>query len=181
MSVGSRRIIASQAAMAEAIQCASDALMQAAASGDEQGVAAAVAEFAQIRQDARGPAYPMAVLSLITALLIQAEVSNSDNALNRALGLLDAHEETFRDDGWRLEYLAKRGSALLMKAQRSRDPAMMDKAVQVQRDRKTWVPQLIGFLVHVPGRIRRSALFGVLRIARMPRYTPDRDSTDESG
>jgi hypothetical protein len=139
MSVGSGRIIASQAAMAEAIQCVSDALMQAGASGDEQGAAAAVAEFEQIREDAREPAYPTAVLSLITALLIQAEVSNSDNALNRALDLLDDHEETFRDDGWRLEYLAMRGRALLMKAQRSRDPVVMDKAVQVQRTARSWL------------------------------------------
>jgi RNA polymerase Rpb2, domain 3 len=36
-----------------------------------------------------------------------------------------------------------------------------------------WVPQLIGLLVHVPGRQCRSAVFGVLRIAGTPRYTPD--------
>jgi CHAT domain len=146
MSVGSGRIIASQAAMAEAIQRAGDALMQAGAAGDEQGVAAAVAELEQIHQDARGPAYPAALLSLITALLNQAEMSNSDDALNRALDLLDDHEETFRDDGSRLEYLARRGGALLMKAQRSRDPAVMDNAVQAQRDRIKLAPK--GHLQH---------------------------------
>lgn len=36
----------------------------------------------------------------------------------------------------RLAYLAKRGSALLMKAQRSKDPSVMREAVQAQRDRK---------------------------------------------
>jgi hypothetical protein len=67
-------------------------------------------------------------------------------ALNRALDLLDGHEETFQDDGSLLEYLAKRGSALLMKAQRSRDRAVMDKAVQVQRDRQKLAPK--GHLQH---------------------------------
>jgi CHAT domain len=146
MSVGSGRITASQAAMVEAIQRANDAIMQAGASCDEQGVAAGVAELEQFRQAARGPVYPTAVLSLITALLIQAEVSNSDDALNRALDLLDDDEEAFREDGSHLEYLAKRGYALLMKAQRSRDPAVMDKAVQVQRDRVKLAPK--GHLQH---------------------------------
>ena len=81
------------------------------------------------------------MLNLISALLVQAEVSNSDDALNRALDMLDEQAESFRDGGLRLGYLAKRGSALLMKAQRSRDPAVMAEAVQVQRDRKKLAPR----------------------------------------
>src|SRR6266851_1667959 len=45
----------------------------------------------------------------------------------------------------------------------------------------TWVPQLIGFLVHVPGRTRRSAMLEPLRMAGMPRYTLCHDSADEDG
>ena len=141
MSVGNGRIIATQATMAERTQRAGDAIVQAGASGDEQGVAAAVAEFEQITQAAGGPAYPTAMLNLTSALLVQAEVSNSDDALNRALDMLDEHAESFRDRGLRLEYLAKRGSALLMKAQRSRDPAVMAEAIQVLRDRKKLAPK----------------------------------------
>ena len=81
------------------------------------------------------------MLNLINVLSAQAEVSDSDDALNRALDLLDEHEELFQDDGSRLAYLAKRGSALLMKAQRSRDPSVMREAVQVQRDRKKLAPK----------------------------------------
>jgi hypothetical protein len=142
MSVsGDGRNTAAPAAIAERIQRSGDAVMHAAASGDEQGVAAGVAEFEQMYLDVRGSMFPTVVLSLITALLIQAEVSNVDEALNRALGLLDDHEDLFADDGSRLEYLAKRGRALLMKAQRSRDPAVMDEAVRVQRDRRELAPR----------------------------------------
>jgi hypothetical protein len=43
-----------------------------------------------------------------------------------------------------------------------------------------WVPQLIGFLVHVLSCTRRSAAPEALRIAGMPRYTADHDSADEN-
>jgi tetratricopeptide (TPR) repeat protein len=125
-----------QPPIAERTQRAGDALMRASAAGDERAIADAVAEFEQITQIADGSAFPTAMLNVINALFVQAEVSNSDTALDRALELLDDHEDSFPDDGLRSLYLAKRGNALLMKAQRSRDPSVMAEAVKMLRGRQ---------------------------------------------
>src|SRR5689334_1212814 len=73
-------------------------LQRACTSGDGQGVIDAVAEFERITETASEAAYPVAMLNLINALSTQAEVSDSDDALDRALELPDEHEELFQDD-----------------------------------------------------------------------------------
>src|SRR5579859_4747183 len=63
----------------------------------------------------------------------------------------------------------------------SRDSFIQDRPYLVDPARfPSWVPQLIGFLVHVPGWKGRSGAGRVLTIARMPRYTPVHGSADES-
>jgi hypothetical protein len=113
MPAGKGRNVATDAATAARSQRAGDAIQRACSSGNGQGVADAVAEFERITQTAGEAAHPTAMLNLINALLAQAEVSDSDDALDRALDLLDEHEELFRDEVLRLAYLAKRGSAPL--------------------------------------------------------------------
>src|SRR5580704_8807496 len=102
MPAGKDGNVATDAATAARSHRADNALQRACASGNGQGVADAAAEFERITQTASEAAYPAAMLNLISALSAQAEVSDSDDALNRALDLLDEHEELFQDDGSRL-------------------------------------------------------------------------------
>ena len=89
---GADRELARLAAMTDRAEAS---LKRACATGDPQEIADAVAEFERIEETAREPEYPTALINLVNALIVQAEASGSDAALDRALNLLDRHEQLF--------------------------------------------------------------------------------------
>ena len=112
---------------------------QAVAEHDHQGIASAVAAFEQaedLAAQTSDPNHGAALINLVNALLVQAEECYSDAALDKALQLTESHDHLFSDHPLRLAYLGKRGRALLVKAQRTGDLAVMRRAVQVQRQRQ---------------------------------------------
>lgn len=123
---------------------ASSTLERASAAGDLQGIADAVAMFEQIEDIARTGRhreYWKSLINLANALIAQAEAGHSDDALDRALNLLDRHEQLFHDPQPRLTYLARQGKALLMKAQRTGGKSVMREAVRVQKERSRMAPR----------------------------------------
>ena len=116
-------------------------LKRACATGDPQEIADAVAEFERIEETAGEPEYPTALINLVNALIVQAEASGSDTALDRALNLLDCRVQLFRVHPLRLAYLASQGKALLMKAQRTGRQSLMRKAVRVLKEREKMTPR----------------------------------------
>jgi len=119
-------------------------LQQASTDHDCQEFAKAVALFDQVvdlagRQG--GPNYPVALINLISALLVQAEECDFDAALDKALHLIDCNCHLFIDHPLRLAYLGKRGRALLMKAQRTGDLVTMRQAVQTYKERRKMAPR----------------------------------------
>lgn len=144
MSVNQPGAGGESARLAALTERAEKALERACAAGDPQGIADAVAKFERIEGRAREPRrrqYPTALINLVNALIVQPEASGSDAALDRALELLDRHEQLFQDHPLRLAYLARQGKALLMKAQRTGDQSVMREAVRVQKERKTLAPK----------------------------------------
>lgn len=135
---GANRELARLAAMTERAQ---KALEAACAAGNPQQIAYAVAQFERIEQTARGPGYPTTLINLVNALIVQAEVLASDEALDMALDLLSRNEQLLRNHPMRPAYLARQGKALLIKAQRTGDPSLMRDAVGVQKTRKTLIPR----------------------------------------
>jgi len=89
---GADRELARLAAMTDRAEAS---LKRACATGDPREIADAVAEFERIEETAREPEYPTALINLVNALIVQAEASGSDAALDRALNLLDRHEQLF--------------------------------------------------------------------------------------
>ncbi len=135
---GADRELARLAAMTERAQ---KTLEGACAAGDPQLIADAVERFRRIEQTARGPQHPTALINLVNALIVQAEVLASDDALGTALDLLSRNEQLFRNHPMRPAYLARQGKALLIKAQRTGDPSVMREAVTVQKTRKALAPK----------------------------------------
>ena len=116
---------------------ASSALERASVAGDQPGIAAAVVTFEEIEDVARReghPEYWKSVINLADAFIVQAEAGGSDDALDRVLNQLDRHEQLFRDSQSRPAYLARKGTALLMKAQRTGKKSVMRKAVRAQKE-----------------------------------------------
>lgn len=119
-------------------------LERASSAGDMQGVADALALFERVEDAARRQGHPehlTSVINLANALIAQAEAGASDEALGRALKLLDLHEQAFMDSPLRLACLARKGKALLMEAQRTASRPVMRRAVQVQKDRAKQAPR----------------------------------------
>lgn len=132
------------ARLAAMTERASSTLERASAAGDLGGIVHAVAMFEQVEDIARRrrhPEYWKSLINLANALIVQAEAGGLDDALDRALNLLDRHEQLFRDPPLRLAYLARQGKALLMKAQRTGEESVMRKAVRVQKERTKKAPR----------------------------------------
>lgn len=122
-------------------ESAQKALEDASAAGDSQRITDAVAQFECIEQIAHGREHPAALINLINALVMQAEATGPDTALDRALDMLDRHEQVFQGHSLEVQYLASRGNALLMKAQRTGKRSVMRAAVRAQRSRKDLAPR----------------------------------------
>jgi len=90
---------------------------------------------------ARHPEYWKSLINLANALIAQAEAGGPDAALDRALDLLNRHDQLFRDHALRPAYLTRQGKALLIKAQRTGDRSVMREAVRVQKARKNLAPK----------------------------------------
>lgn len=132
------------ARLAALTERASNTLERASAAGDLQGIADAVTMFEQAEDMARNGhhrEYWKSLINLANALIALAEAGGSDDALDRALNLLDRHEQLFRDPQPRLAYLARRGKVLLMRAQRTGNKRVMRAAVRVQKERSKRVPR----------------------------------------
>lgn len=128
---------------------ASADLEQASAAGDLQAIADAVELFEQVEDLARReghPEYLTSVINLVNALIRQAETGGSDEPLDRALHLLDFHEQALQGSSLDIGYLMRKGKALLMRAQRTGSKPMMAKAVRVQKERIRRAPK--GHLEH---------------------------------
>lgn len=136
--------VAGQHDLAALTARASADLELAAAAGDLQGIAHAVELFEQVEDSARRadhPEYLTSVINLANALIWQAETGGSDEPLDRALQLLDRHEQAFQGSALDIGYLTRRGKALLMKAQRSASKPVMRDAVRVQKERIRKAPK----------------------------------------
>lgn len=132
------------ARLAAMVEGARRALEHASAAGDPRGIANAVTIFEQVEDIARQKSHPeywKSLINLANALIAQAEAAGPDEALDRALNLLNRHEELFRELPSRLAYLARKGKALLMKAQRTGDVSVMREAVRAQKERRTKAPR----------------------------------------
>lgn len=77
--------------------------------------------------------YWKSVVNLADALIKQSEADGSDGPLDRALDLLDANEEQFGARDRQVRFLQRKGQALLLKAQRTADRAVMRAALQARR------------------------------------------------
>lgn len=136
--MSAKAIDGNPADLAVATARAADNMRRSTAAHDAEGIAGAVTQFEEIVISARltnDPNLPGTLVNVITALLVQSEECGSDAALNRALDLLDRHEQLLSDPLWRLSYLEKRGAALLYKAQRTGDRALVRQAVETHRER----------------------------------------------
>jgi hypothetical protein len=139
-----QRGAAEQVDPSELTERAAGMLESALAAGDSQGIAEAVFLFDEVMSVcSRGPhvEYWKSVVNLGDALIKQAEADGSDGPVDRALDLLDANEQHFRTRDQQVRFLQRRGHALLLKAQRTADRAVMRAAVQARRKRAGLTPR----------------------------------------
>ena len=119
-------------------------LESALGAGDSEGIAEAVSLFDEVMSVcSRGPhvEYWKSVVNLADALIKQAEADGSDGPVDRALDLLDANEQHFRARDQQVPFLQRKGQALLLKAQRTADRAVMRAAVQARKKRARLTPR----------------------------------------
>jgi tetratricopeptide (TPR) repeat protein len=119
-------------------------LESALGAGDSKGIAEAVSLFDEVMSVcSRGPhvEYWKSVVNLADALIKQAEADGSDGPVDRALDLLDANEQHFRTRDQQVPFLQRKGQALLLKAQRTADRAVMRAAVQARKKRARLTPR----------------------------------------
>jgi tetratricopeptide (TPR) repeat protein len=119
-------------------------LESASAAGDSQGISAAISLFEEVmRVCSQAPhvEYWKSVVNLADALIKQSEADGSDGPIDRALDLLDDNEQHFRARDQQVRFLQCKGQALLLKAQRTADRAVMRAAVQVRKKRSRLTPR----------------------------------------
>jgi hypothetical protein len=132
-----------QAELPELTDRAAGMLERASAASDSQGIAGAVSLFEEVMSVcSRGPhvEYWKSVVNLADALIKQSEADGSDGPLDRALDLLDANEAHFRARDQQVRFLQRKGQALLLKAQRRADKAVMQAALQTRKKRSRLTP-----------------------------------------
>lgn len=133
-----------QVDLSEMTERAAGILKRASAAGDSKGIAEAVSLFETVMSAcSRGPhvEYWKSVVNLADALIKQAEADGSDGPIARALDLLDANEQHFRTRDQQVRFLQRKGQALLLKAQRTADRAVMRAAVQASKKRARLTPR----------------------------------------
>jgi tetratricopeptide (TPR) repeat protein len=139
-----QRSAAEQVELSELTERAAGMLESASAAGDSKGIAEAVSLFDEVMSlCSQGPhvEYWKSVVNLADALIKQAEADGSDGPIDRALDLLDANEQHFRTPDQRVSFLRRKGQALLLKAQRTADRAVMRAAVQARKKRARLTPR----------------------------------------
>ena len=139
-----QREAAEQVEPSELTERAAGMLESALAADDPQGTAEAVSLFDEVMSVcSQGPhvEYWKSVVNLADALIKQAEADGSDGPADRALDLLDANEQHFRARDRQVPFLQRKGQALLLKAQRTADRAVMRTAVQARKKRARLTPR----------------------------------------
>jgi tetratricopeptide (TPR) repeat protein len=129
---------------AESTERAAGMLESALAAGDSNGIAEAVSLFDEVMGVcSQGPhvEYWKSVVNLADALIKQGEADGSDGPLDRALDLLDAKEQHFLTRDQQVRFLQRKGQALLLKAQRAADRAVMRATIQARKKRARLTPR----------------------------------------
>ena len=135
---------AEQVELSELTERAAEMLESALAAGDSKGIAEAVSLFNEVVSVcSRGPhvEYWKSVVNLADALIKQAEADGSDGPIDRSLDLLDANEQHFRTRDQQVRFLQRKGRALLLKAHRTADRAVIRAAVQARKKRARLTPR----------------------------------------
>jgi tetratricopeptide (TPR) repeat protein len=113
-------------------------LRRAAADGDSQGVADAVAMFSQVWVGTNAesdPNHAVKLINFVNALLGQFETTGLVSALTQAADLLDRHEDVCpAGHRHRVDYLRAIGRALLRDGQRTGERRALERAVAARRD-----------------------------------------------